>query len=56
MRKIVSPHELYLAQKQLTDSIKSIPKKNKRKFSVDLIKLISLAHEDNYENFEITEN
>lgn len=46
-----SPKDLYLAQKQLKDSIKRIPKKNKQKFAVDLIKLIDFAQKDDYENF-----
>lgn len=47
----VTPKQLYEAQKFVRKQIKSIPKKNKEKFSVDLLKLIEIAHEDDYENF-----
>lgn len=47
-----SPRVFYLAQKQLRDSINKIPKKNKQKFAVDLIKLIEYAQKDNYDNFD----
>lgn len=46
-----TPRDLYLAQKRVKHSIKTIPKKNKHKFAVDLLKLIEKAHEGNYENF-----
>lgn len=46
-----SAKDFYLAQKQLRQSIQSIPKKNREKFSLDLIKLIDLAHGDNYEDY-----
>lgn len=46
-----SPKDLYLAQREFKDQIKKIPKKNKQKFSVDLIKLVQHAQKDDYENF-----
>lgn len=46
-----SPKDLILAQRMVRDKINSIPKKNKQKFSVDLLKLIEKAHEGDYENF-----
>lgn len=48
-----SPKDLFLAQRQLSDKIKSIPKKNKKKFAVDLIKLIEYAQKDDYDNFNL---
>lgn len=51
MKKHFSPRQLYLAQKMLQQEINSIPKKNKEKFSNDLLKLVEKAHEDDYENF-----
>lgn len=48
---VTTPRDLYLAQKRVKASIKSIPKKNKQKFAVDLLKLIEKAHEADYENF-----
>ena len=53
MSKLNTVSQLYLAQKKLRDSLMSIPKKNKQKFSLDLIKLIDFAHDDNYNNLEI---
>lgn len=53
MTDYVSPRQMYLAQKRLKDEMKKIPKKNKRKFSVDLIKLISLAQQDDYDNYNL---
>lgn len=48
---MTTPLEMYNAQKELTKRIKSIPKKNKQKFSVDLLKLIEYAHQEDYDNF-----
>lgn len=48
-----SPRDIYLAQKELKNKINSIPKKNKQKFAVDLLKLIEYAQKDDYENFNL---
>ena len=53
MRNRISPNQLYQAQKMLRDKIKTIPKENKQKFSLDLLKLIDKAHEDDYDKFQI---
>lgn len=46
-----SHNSMFLMKKQLQESINSIPKQNKHKFGVDLLKLIDIAHEGDYENF-----
>lgn len=46
-----SPKDLFLAQRQLRDKINSIPKHNKQKFAVDLVKLIEYAQKDDYDDF-----
>ena len=45
--------EKYIAMKEFRKSIESIPKKNRQKFFVDLLKLIEFAHEGDYENFDL---
>ena len=51
MRKKQSKNSMYLMRNALSDSIKSIPKKNKQKFGEDLLTLIDKAHEDDYKDF-----
>lgn len=46
-----SHNSMFLMKKQLQESIKSIPKENKHKFGVDLLKLIDYAHGADYDNF-----
>lgn len=40
-------------RKEIQKKINSIPKKNRVKFQADLLKLIEIAHEEDYEDFEI---
>lgn len=47
-----SPRDIFLTHQHIKDSIKKIPKKNKLKFAVDLLKLIDYAQKDNYDNFD----
>lgn len=49
----ITPQQYIFAKKQLQDSIKKIPKKNKQKFFVDFLKLIEYAQKDNYENYNL---
>ena len=49
-------NELYVRRRAFESSIKSIPKNNKFKFYADVMYLIDLAHEDNYNEVEITKN
>lgn len=39
--------------KELNERIMSIPEENMFKFSVDLLKLIDLAHTKDYDNYEL---
>lgn len=48
-----SPKDLFVSQHTLSDKINSIPKKNKQKFAVDLLKLIEYAQKDDYENYNL---
>ena len=48
-------NEKYQLQKYLEQEISKIPKKNKHKFSTDLLKLIQLAQKGNYDQFELPE-
>lgn len=43
---------MWLARQEINNRIRTIPKKNKEKFQLDLLYLIELAHEDDYEDFE----
>lgn len=52
MNKQYSASDLIFYKRMLRDKIYFIPKKNKRKFCFDLLKLIDKAYEDNYENFD----
>lgn len=43
----------YYWQKQfMQEQLRSIPKKNRHKFNVDLLRLIQYAQKDNYDNFD----
>lgn len=53
MTEFVTPRQMYLAHQRLKVEMKKIPKKNRRKFSVDLIKLILLAQQDDYDNYNL---
>lgn len=46
-------NSLYNTRQQIAFEIRKIPKKNRKKFFVDYLKLIQLAQKDNYENYEI---
>lgn len=49
----ISQNKLWIFRQELNNSIRTIPKKNREKFQFDLLTLISKAHEDDYENFQI---
>lgn len=44
---------LFHRKQEFEKRISTIPKKNKLKFQADLLKLIELAHMENYENYNI---
>lgn len=48
-----NPHQYYLAKKEMEHRIKTIPKKNKDKFGVDLVTLIELAHQEGYNDEDV---
>lgn len=48
-----SPRDYVLAQRQFRQELQKIPKKNKHKFAVDLLKLVQYAQKEDYENFNL---
>lgn len=49
-------NEIFLRKRAFEQSIRSIPKQNKFKFYADVMYLIDLAHEDNYNEVKISKN
>ena len=43
---------MWQSRQEINNRIRTIPKKNKEKFQLDLLYLIELAHEDDYGDFE----
>lgn len=44
---------MFKTRQEINQQIKKIPKKNRSKFYVDYIKLIHLAQQEDYENFNL---
>lgn len=44
-------NDLFILRSNINAQISRIPKKNKKKFQDDYLKLIRLAQKDDYENF-----
>lgn len=53
MRRKPDVNDLYCLRYQISQSLRTIPKKNKSKFAMDLLTLIEKAHKEDYESFEL---